>query len=52
MRSVALTADEVRAADCVVIATDHAAIDFSMVADNARQIVDTRNVLKKRGRSQ
>ena len=33
-------------ADCVVIVTDHAGIDYARIAQEARLIVDTRNALK------
>jgi UDP-N-acetyl-D-glucosamine dehydrogenase len=36
----------VKAADCVVIVTDHSSIDYSAVVDNSKLIVDTRNALK------
>jgi UDP-N-acetyl-D-glucosamine dehydrogenase len=49
LQSVALTADEIRAAHCVVITTDHSSIDYQMVRANAEAIVDTRNALKERG---
>ena len=35
--------------DLVVIATDHSAVDYGLVAEKARFIVDTRNVLAKAG---
>jgi UDP-N-acetyl-D-glucosamine dehydrogenase len=35
-------------ADCVVIATDHAAYDWEMVAQQAVRVVDTRHVLASR----
>jgi UDP-N-acetyl-D-glucosamine dehydrogenase len=41
-----LDADVVRSADCVVILTDHSSVDYTMVEDNARLIVDTRNAIK------
>jgi len=34
-------------ADCTVIVTDHANLDYEMVVKTARLIVDTRNALKK-----
>ncbi len=43
--SVALTPDVVKAADCVIITTDHSKLDWSMVAENARRVVDTRHAL-------
>jgi UDP-N-acetyl-D-glucosamine dehydrogenase len=44
-RSVALDAATVRAADCVIIVTDHATIDWPMVAREAKAIVDSRHVI-------
>ncbi len=35
-----------RAADCVVIITDHKAFDYAALVDQARLVVDTRNALK------
>jgi UDP-N-acetyl-D-glucosamine dehydrogenase len=43
--SVGLTPDVIRSADCVIITTDHSTIDWSMVAEHARRVVDTRHVL-------
>ena len=37
------------AADCVVIATDHASYDWGWVAQHARLIVDTRNATRDLG---
>lgn len=47
MTGVALTPEELRAADAVVIVTDHKAIDWSMVVEHAGVIVDTRNALAR-----
>ena len=44
-RSVALTPAALEAADCVMIVTDHSAIDFHLVKRHAPLVVDTRNVL-------
>jgi len=41
--SIALDEEALRAADCVVIATDHRSYDWSWLVANARLIVDTRN---------
>jgi UDP-N-acetyl-D-glucosamine dehydrogenase len=38
--------DSVTVADCVVIVTDHKALDRKFLVDNAKLIVDTRNALK------
>ena len=45
MKSVSDLDAEISAADCVVIATDHSAYDWSRVAANATLTVDTRHVL-------
>jgi UDP-N-acetyl-D-glucosamine dehydrogenase len=45
MNSVPLTAQTVSAADCILIVTAHAAIDWKLIAANARLIVDTRNAM-------
>lgn len=44
--SVELTSDVVTESDCVLVVTDHTNIDYQMVADNAKLIVDTRNKLR------
>jgi UDP-N-acetyl-D-glucosamine dehydrogenase len=44
-RSVELTADEVRAADCVVVLTPHRQFLQAPLWDHAKLIVDTRNVV-------
>ena len=45
LHSVALTPEELAAADCVVIVTDHSKVDYKLVVEHARLIVDTRNAL-------
>ena len=45
LKSVALTAETIRAADCVVIVTDHSSVDYAALAREAKLIVDTRNTL-------
>ncbi|MGI9106439.1 MAG: nucleotide sugar dehydrogenase, partial [Pyrinomonadaceae bacterium] len=45
LQSVALTDAELKAADCVVIVTDHSAIDYTRVCQLSSLIVDTRNAL-------
>ncbi len=47
--SVPLTADEVRAADCVVILTDHPGVDYDLVVRHARLVFDTRNATGRTG---
>jgi UDP-N-acetyl-D-glucosamine dehydrogenase len=44
---VALTEGELRRADAVVIVTDHAAIDWRLVVEHAKVVVDTRNALAR-----
>jgi UDP-N-acetyl-D-glucosamine dehydrogenase len=46
-RSVPLDPQTVTAADCIMIVTDHAAIDYHMIRRNARLVVDTRNAMPK-----
>ncbi|MEJ2504023.1 MAG: nucleotide sugar dehydrogenase, partial [Gemmatimonadota bacterium] len=45
-QSVECTDDELGAADCVVIITDHSALDYARVAERAPLVVDTRNVTR------
>ena len=45
LNSVPLTDEELRAADCVIIVTDHSEIDYKHVCSLAPLIVDTRNAL-------
>jgi UDP-N-acetyl-D-glucosamine dehydrogenase len=45
MKSVELTPENLKKYDCVLIATNHAAYEWQMIADNAKLIVDTRNAM-------
>ena len=47
-KSVALEADTLREYDAVLIATDHDVIDYKLIADNARLVIDTRNAFARR----
>ena len=47
LSSVALTPETLKAADCVMIITDHSAIDYQLVKRHARATVDTRHVLPR-----
>jgi UDP-N-acetyl-D-glucosamine dehydrogenase len=47
LRSVPLTPAALQAADCVLVVTDHTAVDYAAVARHARILVDTRNVLAR-----
>jgi len=46
-RSVPLTPGAIEGADCVLVVTDHSAIDFHLVKRHARVAVDTRHVLPR-----
>ena len=48
-RSVELTEAALKEFDAVVVATDHDAIDYQVIADHALLIVDTRNVFGRLG---
>jgi len=45
LSSITLTDDALNSADCVIIVTDHSAIDYKRVCSLAPLIVDTRNAL-------
>ncbi|MGH9944520.1 MAG: nucleotide sugar dehydrogenase [Pyrinomonadaceae bacterium] len=45
LHSVELTDEELKAADCVVIVTDHSGVDYKRVCAHSKLIVDTRNAL-------
>jgi len=45
MASCELTKEYLAAQDCVVIVTDHAAVDYKFLAANSKLIIDTRNAL-------
>jgi UDP-N-acetyl-D-glucosamine dehydrogenase len=49
MESSPLTSETLRETDCVVVLTDHSAIDWQLVADHARVVVDTRNAMSAVG---
>jgi UDP-N-acetyl-D-glucosamine dehydrogenase len=48
LKSVELSEEELSQADCVVIATDHDAVDLRLVVDSALQIVDLRDAVRSR----
>ena len=48
LKSERLTPEFVAAQDAVVIATDHSAFDYSLLAEHARLIIDTRNAMARR----
>jgi len=45
VHSVPLTEARLKAADCVMVVTDHTAVDYDLVKQHARLVVDTRHVL-------
>ena len=47
--SLPLSAAALARHDAVLIATDHDAVDYRLIAENARLILDTRNVLGRLG---
>ncbi len=47
LKSVAFGPEQVAAADCVMIVTDHTSIDYRMVRDRAQLVVDTRHALPR-----
>ena len=48
-RSVSLTAGTIKGFDAVLIVTDHDAVDYPLLAQSARIIVDTRNIFARLG---
>jgi UDP-N-acetyl-D-glucosamine dehydrogenase len=48
LSSVTLDAETLRATDCVVVATAHAAIDLALVVEHADLVVDMRNAVRQR----
>jgi UDP-N-acetyl-D-glucosamine dehydrogenase len=46
MHSVELTAAALEESDCVVVVTDHTAVDYTLVAQHACLVVDTRGVMR------
>ncbi|MFM7800366.1 MAG: nucleotide sugar dehydrogenase [Planctomycetota bacterium] len=47
LKSVALSPDVLKSMDCVLILTDHDAVDYGMLAENATLVVDTRNAMDR-----
>lgn len=44
LSSTPLTAENLRATDCVIVATNHSAYDYDFILEHSKLIVDTRNV--------
>ena len=47
VKSVPLTSARIKAADLVVILTNHSSYDYQMIVDNAKAVFDTRNATEK-----
>jgi len=45
LTSVALSDEEIKSADCVVIVTNHSGVDYQRIVELAKLVVDTRNAL-------
>jgi UDP-N-acetyl-D-glucosamine dehydrogenase len=50
LKSVPLTAANLRKCDCVLIATDHSTVDYDLVCRHAPLVVDTRNATGRKRR--
>jgi len=48
-KSVPLTTEALKTADCVVILTDHKCFDYDFIFEHSRLILDARNAIKRRG---
>jgi UDP-N-acetyl-D-glucosamine dehydrogenase len=48
-QSVALTADLLQKQDALVLVTDHSEVDYDLVLENSRLIIDTRGVFRNPG---
>ncbi len=51
MQSVPLTPASLAQYDCVLIATDHSRVDYDLVCEHARLVVDTRNATGRKPRA-
>jgi UDP-N-acetyl-D-glucosamine dehydrogenase len=49
MESIALSAERLQRFDAVVVVTDHAKVDWNLIAQHAPLLVDSRNVFARRG---
>ena len=45
LQSIDLTPETIASMDCILIVTDHAAVDYAMIGEHARLVVDTRNAM-------
>lgn len=49
MQSVEMTVNMLKLSDIVIIHTDHSHIDYNLITENSRLILDCRNVLREQG---
>jgi UDP-N-acetyl-D-glucosamine dehydrogenase len=49
VRSTELTAETLGCYHAVVVSTDHDAVDYGLVAEHSRLVIDTRNVFRRKG---
>jgi UDP-N-acetyl-D-glucosamine dehydrogenase len=49
LKSIPLSPENVAAYDAVIIATDHSRVDYELVGKHAKIVVDTRNVMRRKG---
>ena len=49
MKSVALTKENLKKYDLVILSTDHTDYDYKFIAENSKIIIDTRNAFEKKG---
>jgi UDP-N-acetyl-D-glucosamine dehydrogenase len=52
LRGIALTQEVVNNADCVLIATNHRAVDYAWVVEQSKLVVDTRNATRPFGENE
>jgi UDP-N-acetyl-D-glucosamine dehydrogenase len=47
LRSIPLSAESLRQFDAVLIATDHSAVDYELVAEHSKLVVDSRGIYRE-----
>ncbi len=47
LKSIELTPENIRSYDCIIIATDHDEVDYALLQQNAKLIIDTRGKYRK-----
>ncbi|MCX6349693.1 MAG: nucleotide sugar dehydrogenase [Candidatus Aureabacteria bacterium] len=51
MKSVALSPKSLKETDVVLISTDHSSVDYGLIGEYARLVVDTRNAMARAGKA-